>query len=146
MPPTMILIAVCACAGAADRSEADIAAKTAAARILRMGRFLVTAFSCGAWREVFCRAAGSTGGRFRGLFGAMRPPALSRVNRTFGVLSCPRQAQGRVKLAMRRLVKAQPAQAARGRSQSAKKRGPRPNQFYLIPIVILFETSGGLNG
>src|SRR5882762_786111 len=141
MPPTMILIAVCACAGAADRSEADIAAKTAAARILRMRRFLVTAFSCGAWREVFCGAAVSRPARW-----AMRPPALSRVNRTFGVLSCPRQAQGRVKLAMRRLVKAQPAQAARGRSQSAKKRGPRPNQFYLIPIVILFETSGGLNG
>src|SRR6476646_11242663 len=36
MPPTMILIGVCACAGAADMSEADIAARTAAARILRM--------------------------------------------------------------------------------------------------------------
>src|SRR5437867_4148425 len=37
MPPTMILIGVCACAGAADRGEAAIAAKMAAARILRMG-------------------------------------------------------------------------------------------------------------
>src|SRR6266849_6769070 len=100
MPPTMILIGVCACACAADRSEAEIAAKTAAARILRMGRFLVTAFSCGAWREVFGGAAGSTGGGFEACSAAMRPPALSRVNRTFGVLSCPRQAQGRVKLAM----------------------------------------------
>src|SRR6266516_3508623 len=38
MPPTMILIGVCACAGAASRGEAAIAAKMAAARILRMGR------------------------------------------------------------------------------------------------------------
>ena len=78
----------------------------------------------------------------------MRPPALSRVNRTFGVLACPRQArtgrQGRVKFAMR-LVTAQPAEDARGRSESAK-REPPPNQFYLVLIVILFETSGGLNG
>src|SRR5882672_3728480 len=113
MPPTMILIGVCACAGAADRSEAEIAAKTAAARILRMGRFLVTAFSCGAWREVFRGATGSTGGRggVAACSGSMRPPALSRVNRTFGV---PRQArtgrQGPLKFAIRRLVKAQPAE------------------------------------
>ena len=44
-----------------------------------------------------------------------------------------------------RLVKAQPAEDARGRSESAK-REPPPNQFYLVLIVILFETSGGLNG
>src|SRR5882762_6664765 len=49
MPPTMILTGVCACAGAADRSEAEIAAKTAAARILRMRRFLVTTFSSCSW-------------------------------------------------------------------------------------------------
>src|SRR6267142_2772070 len=75
MPPTMILIGVCACAGAADRSEAEIAAKTAAARILRMGRFLVTAFSCGAWREVFRKGHGfHLGGRFRSLFGVHEAP------------------------------------------------------------------------
>src|SRR5712664_4876076 len=88
MPPTMILIGVCACAGATDRSEAEIAAKTAAARILRMGRFLVTAFSCGAWREVVSRGHGFHRGGVRGLFGVHRPPGLSRVNRTFGVLGC----------------------------------------------------------
>ena len=79
----------------------------------------------------------------------MRPPALSRVNRTFGVSGRLRQAltgrQGRVKFAMRRLVKAQPAEAVRGRSGFAK-REPQANQFYLILMVILFETSGGLNG
>jgi hypothetical protein len=46
---------------------------------------------------------------------------------------------------MRRLVKAQPAEDARGRSGSAK-REPQANQFYLILMVILFETSGGVNG
>jgi hypothetical protein len=46
---------------------------------------------------------------------------------------------------MRRLVKAQPAEAARGRSGFAK-REPQANQFYLILTVILSETSGGLNG
>src|SRR6267378_4754073 len=74
MPPTMILIGVCACAGAADRSEADIAAKTAAAKILRMERFLVAAFSCGVWREVFCGAAGSTGGGFEACSGGHEAP------------------------------------------------------------------------
>src|SRR5207237_10615658 len=37
MPPTMILIGVCACAVADTTGEAAIAAKIAAARILRMG-------------------------------------------------------------------------------------------------------------
>src|SRR5436853_7240372 len=37
MPPTMILIVVCACAVADTTGEAAIAAKIAAARILRMG-------------------------------------------------------------------------------------------------------------
>src|ERR1700682_6299005 len=105
MPPTMILIGVCACAGAPDRSEAEIAAKTAAARILRMGRFLVTAFSCGAWREVFLQGCGFHPGAVSRPVRVHRPPALSRVNRTFGVLCCPRQArtgrQGRVKYAIR---------------------------------------------
>jgi hypothetical protein len=79
----------------------------------------------------------------------MRPPALSRVNRTFGVLACPRQARagrlGRVGFAMR-LVKAQPARKTREVGPKPKKREPRANQFYLILTVILFETSGGLNG
>src|SRR5712691_1712696 len=126
MPPTMILIGVCACAGAADRSEAEIAAKTAAARILRMGRFLVAAFSCGAGVKCFAGPRGPRVGGFEACSGAMRPPALSRVNRTFGVLACPRQARtgrlGRVGFAMRRLVKAQPAEDARGRSESEKTR------------------------
>ena len=98
---------------------------------------------------MFGGAAGSTGGGFETYSGAMRPPVLSRVNRTFGVLACPRQAltvrQNRVKLAMRRLVKAQPAEDARV-GPNPKKREPQANQFYLILIVILFETSGGLNG
>src|SRR3981189_1156697 len=120
MPPTMILIGVCACAGAADRSEAEIAAKTAAARILRMGRFLVAAFSCGAGVKCFAgprvpRGGGGVGGPFGGP-GARAPPALSRANRQFGVRACRRQARtgrlGRVGFAMR-LVKAQPAEAAR---------------------------------
>src|SRR5712691_3306507 len=74
MPPTMILIGVCACAGAADRSEAEIAAKTAAARILRMGRFLVAAFSCGAGVKCFAGPRVPRGGRFRGLFGGHEAP------------------------------------------------------------------------
>src|SRR5258706_9527253 len=66
MPPTMILIGVCACAGAADRSEAEIAAKTAAARILRMRRFLVTMFSSS--RFLKCMAGPRV--RLRGRFAA----------------------------------------------------------------------------
>src|SRR5882724_5933433 len=73
MPPTMILIGVCACAGAADRSEAEIAAKTAAARILRMGRFLVAAFSCGAGVKCFAGPRVPRGGGF-GLFGGHEAP------------------------------------------------------------------------
>ena len=55
--------------------------------------------------------------------------------------------QGQVEFAMRRLVKAQPenTQDFTGRFES-KKWEPQPNQFYLILIVILSETSGGLNG
>jgi hypothetical protein len=97
---------------------------------------------------MFCGAAGSTG--VEACSGAMRPPALSRVNRTFGVLGCPWQAltgrQDRVKLAMRWLVKAQPARKTREVGPKSKKREPQANQFYLILTVILFETSGGLNG
>ena len=79
----------------------------------------------------------------------MRPLAPSRVNRTFGVSGRLRLAltgrQDRLKFAMRRLVKARPAEDARGRSESAK-REPQANQFYLTLMVILFETSGGVNG
>jgi hypothetical protein len=46
---------------------------------------------------------------------------------------------------MRGLVKVQLAEAAGGRSESAK-REPQANQFYLTLMVILFETSGGSNG
>jgi len=53
---------------------------------------------------------------------------------------------GRVGFAMRRLVKAQPARKTREVGPKPKKREPRANQFYLILTVILFETSGGLNG
>jgi hypothetical protein len=55
--------------------------------------------------------------------------------------------QGQVEFAMRRLVKTQPEHTRdfTGRFKS-KNWEPQPNQFYLIPIVILSETSGGLNG
>src|ERR1700738_4382607 len=68
MPPTMILIGVCA--GAAEMSEAAIAAKTAAARILRMRRFLVTTFSCCSWfLECLAGPRVPCGGGFCGRFG-----------------------------------------------------------------------------
>ena len=47
---------------------------------------------------------------------------------------------------MRRLVKAQPAEDRERSVRIRKNEDTRPNQFYLILIVILFETSGGLNG
>ena len=66
------------------------------------------------------------------------------------MLACLRQARtgglGRVGFAMRRLVKVQPARKTREVGPKPKKREPQANQFYLILIVILFETSGGLNG
>src|SRR5438046_7010483 len=78
----MILIGVCACAGAADISEADMAERTAAARILRMGCFL-RIFE--AFLEVFARGGGSLGGRVFAAFSeAMRPPVPRGVNRGFG--------------------------------------------------------------
>src|SRR5712664_1070638 len=68
MPPTMILIGVCACAWAASMGEADIAANRAAARILRMGCFLGTGrflkylagprFPPGGLRSLFRRRCG----------------------------------------------------------------------------------------
>jgi hypothetical protein len=87
-----------------------------------MGRFLVAAFSCGAWREVFGGAAGSTG-RFCGLLGGHEAPgAIPCQSDIWGVGLPPagsNRRQGRVKFAMR-LVKAQPAETARGRSGSAR--------------------------
>src|SRR6266567_4015869 len=80
MPPTMILIGVCACAGAASRGDAAIAAKTAAARILRMGSF----------RRIFWALLGVFAGRqvpsgrvFAAFSEAMRPPAPRGVNRGY---------------------------------------------------------------
>src|SRR5260370_28798877 len=83
MPPTMILIGVCACAGARDLSEADMAARTGAARILRIGCFLRIFW---AFLEVLASGRGSLWGRvFPAFSEAMRPPAPRGVNRGFVV-------------------------------------------------------------
>src|SRR6266404_3948039 len=84
MPPTMILIGVCACAGAADMSRADIAAKRAAARILRMGVSLWRRLSEGRFGDVLAGPWFREGTRFAAGSRAMRPPARCGVNRGFG--------------------------------------------------------------